>query len=266
MEEYRPKVCNDANDDAIRKEILELAENLFEGICAANSYWSLLQNFKEYANDFLDEINYSPAFYSTVYLSLSESLYMSLSKLYDWNGDAKSLRKLLNRIGCIQEEMFDSHVRETYIHDGRVFKHSLSAYEEPFFPEQVKWVKQFHEEHERKHRSIRIELSLPKLIGLYKDRFESMKDRHIICNLLERRNKIFAHNDKKVNFDIQVVLKEFPLSAADIQELIDYAVDILQFCIEILSGVCKQVEYVNINDLRATLEAVRFHKTHMDEA
>ena len=92
-----------------------------------------------------------------------------------------------------------------------------------------------------------------------------MQERKIIKNLIEQRSKIHAHNDKLTNFDYDSVWSDYPLSEHDLAELLDFAVDFLQFCVGVTTGVHKVIDYVNINDWQATLTLAREGQSHLDK-
>ena len=94
-----------------KEEILHLANKLFDEAVAAKSYWLILQQFEKNTTDYHDEVNCSPAFYNIVFQALSQSLFMNLSKLYDWNKNSLTLRTLLAEAQNITVEDFESGVR-----------------------------------------------------------------------------------------------------------------------------------------------------------
>ena len=79
----------------------------------------------------------------------------------------------------------------------------------------------------------------------------------VVENLVKRRNKIGAHNDSDTNFDFKKINNEFPITDNEIDSLVEFAIEFLQFCIELLTGVHKIPEYLNINDWGLTLNLVR---------
>lgn len=246
----------DNNNKYTTDELLEIATNLFEVTRATNSYWKLLQQFRENVQIYTDAMNCSPAFYNTIYRSLVESLYVSLSKLYDWDNRSLTVRVILNNMSVITKQSLHSSVIEKYEFGGGKFQRTLSLYEEPFFEKEVAGKKQMLKIFGYSYTNTTVDLTLEETIYLYKKRFKSMQERQIITNLIKQRSKIHAHNDSATNFDFDRVWKEYPLTEANINELIDFAVDFLQFIVEIFSGVHKMVDYVNGDDWEATLKLV----------
>ncbi|MBQ3880056.1 MAG: hypothetical protein II727_07100, partial [Oscillospiraceae bacterium] len=76
-------------------------------------------------------------------------------------------------------------------------------------------------------------------------------------NLIAQRNKIHAHNDKDINFDVESVYNGNPLFNKDIDDLIDFAQDYTVSCVEYLSGEQMAHHFGNIDDLEYTLQFVR---------
>ncbi len=252
-------------DQYTPEEFIDLSTKLFEELRITNAYWQLLQQFKENLQTFSAEMHYSPAFYNTIYLSLVESLYISLSKLYDWDNRSLTLRLLLANLECINEQNMHSDVQEKYKFCGMKFQRTLSPYEEPFFKKDVEQTKQIHRILGYQYVNTSVELSLKDTFLLYRKRFQSMQERKIIKNLIEQRSKIHAHNDKLTNFDYDSVWSDYPLSEHDLAELLDFAVDFLQFCVGVTTGVHKVIDYVNINDWQATLTLAREGQSHLDK-
>ena len=246
-------------------ELLEIANNLLQGILTANSYWQILQQYKKNVDSYAAEMHCSPAFYNTIYLSLVESMYISLSKLYDWDDRSLTLRVLLNNTKYITEETLDEDVLKKYTFCGNKFQRSLSAYEEPFFNKEVADTKKILSLFGHQYHYTTVELSLEETFSLYKNWFKSMQDRKLIKNLMEQRSKIHAHNDKLTNFDYNAVWDEYPLTEDNIEELLAFSIDFIQFFIGILTGIQKAVEYTNIDDWGATLTLVREGQDHLNK-
>ena len=239
------------------EKFLNTAVNLFEGVCAINSYWEILQQFKRNLRTYNNEMNCSPAFYNIIYLSLVESLYISLAKLYDWDSRSITLRELLDNADCITENNFDDSVREDYIAHGNRFQHTLSIYEEQFFEQEVAEKKSICKTLGYEYSTTTVDLSFDEMVDLYNKRFKDMQKKDIIKNLMTQRSRIYAHNDKKTNFDFDSVWEQSPLKESDLCELIDFATEYLRFYIEVLTGISKAATYVNIEDWKLTLEMVR---------
>ena len=85
-----------------------------------------------------------------------------------------------------------------------------------------------------------------------------------IKNLINQRNKIYAHNDRNTNFEFEAIHKASPIKKEDAEALIETALDISCFCTEILTGVSKARDYININDWAASLEMIKIGAQYQD--
>jgi len=100
-----------------------------------------------------------------------------------------------------------------------------------------------------------VELSFEELIDFHTKKFHSIKPS--VDNLIKQRNKIYAHNDRNTNFKFDDIYKESPIKKDDANKLIYTALDISCFCIEILTGVSKARDYINISDWEASLKMIK---------
>lgn len=241
----------------IESNFLNTANNLYEEAFSANACWLLLQQYRKNSTTYQDEMQCSPAFYSVIYYALIDSLFLSLSKLYDRNPKSLTLRNLLEEIGDLDETDLHSSVREKYNFCGQAFQHTLKPVEEPYFPKEVSEHKRMLSLLSLKNHPLTINLSLSQLVALYIQRFQALQNQAVICNLINLRNKILAHNDRLTNFKYDSIWKDYPLSDNQIEALLEFALDFLLFCIEILTGVQRATESVNINDWQETLEYVK---------
>ena len=243
---------------------LETANNLYEEAVSATSYWLVIQQFRKNTDEYYDEMHCSSAFYNIVYKALLDGLFMCLSKLYDWDSRSITLRTLINELDSIGENDLDPQVYKKYSFCGNTVQHLLTPSEECFFQKEVQDTKRILEALGVDYHHTSVDLSLSELLLLYRKRFESIKEQGLIRNLIKQRNKIHAHNDAETNFDYESVWTNYPLTDADIRTLIDFAVEFLQCCIELLAGIYKVAEYVNINDWEASLRLVRVGKKYLD--
>ena len=246
-----------------KEEILHLANSLFDEAVAAKSYWLILQQFEKNTTDYHDEVNCSPAFYTIVFQALTQSLFMNLSKVYDWHKKSLTIRTFLAEVQNITEEDFESGVRKDFDLLKGKFQHSLTPYEEMFFPNEVQEQKDILKIFRCDYRSTTVNLTLQEMKKLYQDRFDILKQ-DTIPNLINRRNIVFAHNDAETNFDYAKAAEHYPVTEESVILLIDFAIECLQFYISILSGTYKLAEYININDWTNTLHLVRMGTEYRD--
>lgn len=239
-----------------KDEIVHIAENLFDEAVNAKSYLQIIKQFRENVNEYNNEINCSSAFYNVVYNSLVESLFLNLFKLYDRNPKSISIFSLVKEMRGIKEDDLDEYVLKNYQKHENKFLHWLNVEEESYFIEEVERTRNLCICAGVTYNHTTVLLTLQDIINLYGKRYKSLKNT-IIENLIQRRNKIGAHNDAKTNFDYKKINEEFPIIDNQIDSIVEFAIEFLQFCIEILTGVHKIPEYTNINDWGMTLNLVR---------
>ncbi len=251
----------------MKDNTLCLANNIYEQALKANTYWKLLNQYYININKYNDAMNFSPAFYNVIYTSLVESLFLNLSKIYDVNEDSITIRTLLTSLELITVNDLNDYVKSKYEFLNNKFQHQLKPNEECFFEEQVSEQKRVCKLRDIKYTHTMIDLNLEQLYELYVKKFNSLK--HIRDNLIVQRNKIYVHNDKETNFEFDTIYQKKAINNIAIDKLIDYALDLSRYIIEILTGVLKADTYVNMNDWEATLMLVnighKYKMTHIDE-
>lgn len=238
-------------------ELKHLADNLFWQAVHANSYRHVLKQYKENRILYGDEMDCSPAFYSIVYRSLSTSLVLLLSRIYDRDSKSLTITSLLNGMNEMTEDDLNPKIRETYDLYGGKLHHQLKPIEEYFFEKEVQEKKQIVEIFGYEYKGTTVYLPLQEYVKLYQKRFRELKKTKVIDNLIEQRNKIVAHNDSSTNFDSKSVFESFPVSNDDVELLLDFAIDCTQFVMEILTGTHTMPEYVNIDDWEGSLHLIR---------
>lgn len=246
-----------------KPEIVHLATNIYEEALTAASYWSLINQYQDNVQKYNNEMNYSPAFYHVIYQALIESLFMNLSKIYDSDNDALTIRTLLSEMNDISVEDFAECVSKTYRFCGNKFQHRLEPQEECFFKERVAEQRSICNALEIEYLFTEVELSFQELIDLYTKKLHSINPS--IQNLINQRNKIYAHNDRSTNFNFENIHKKNPIIKADADKLIDIALDISCFCIEVLTGVSKARDYININDWESSLKMITIGQKYQDD-
>lgn len=78
-----------------------------------------------------------------------------------------------------------------------------------------------------------------------------------VKNLRGQRNKIYAHNDEKIVFDEEGIIKKYPISFPDVKDLIQFALDITRMILGILTDVSNPELYSNIEDFEFLLKYAR---------
>lgn len=252
-----------------KEEILYLANKLLDEARETKNYFQIIQQFEKMADEYNDEVEYSPAFYGIAHQALIQCMFVNLCKLYDWDKKSLTLRTLLAHLNDIELTDISENTNEIWGYRNQKFQRQLKPVEEAFFPEKVQAQKDILACFGWEYTHTRVDLTLSEMNDLFQRRFAALQEKGIVKNLLNRRKKMLVHNDKKTNFDYAGIIKENPLLVEDIKMLIEFAIDCLQFYIEILSGTFVATSYCNIDDLGNTLQLVRigkkYHETYMKE-
>ena len=232
-----------------KNELILLAKNLMMETLYARSYKEILDQYKKNRISYKREMRLSPAFYGISEMALIEALSIRLARLYDADDRSVGLRFLMKQA---EESVAFFPI-----------KHTLRECEKCYFKEKVKkeeaFLNLFSNTTGNQLNGITIEVTIEELFDMYHKRFASIQT---VCkNLIEQRNKIYAHNDKNVNFDFDTVYQKSPLSTRDVDILLDFAEDYTAFCYEYLSGNYASLGFKNTDDWENTLA---FAKKGMD--
>lgn len=247
-----------------KKQLIKLAEELYQEAFDANAYFLIMQQYGKMKKEYLPEMRLSSAFYSVVYEALQRACFIELAKLYDRTKGAYSIGTMLNF--CKENIAFFSEYRDTVeIEDGGrkylfpvPYQHSLKPAEECFFMEEVRIqrdVNKIFGIFSADKTPVTVDLTFSQFLELYQKRYSSLSKKRE--NMSEQRNKIYAHNDKKSIFNQEGVLEKNPLFYTDMQELIEFALDAAGLIVGALTGICKARSYSNIDDWEGTLMLAR---------
>ncbi len=248
-----------------KDELIKLAKNLMTETMYARSYKDILDQYKKNSTPYNQEINFSPAFYGISKMALFEALSIRLARLYDRDKKSAGLGFLMEQAEA-HTDFFPKDRGEFIVEsDGKEYRspiplhHTLREYEKCYFKEKVAreeaLLSLFSDPNSEPLHNVTIEVSIEELFNLFHKRFASIQ---AVCkNLREQRNKIYAHNDKDVNFDAEAVYQNNPLSFEDIDILLEFAEDYTAFCYEYLSGDYASLRIKNIDDWKYTLEYVK---------
>lgn len=254
-----------------KEEIVKLANDFWQESIEANSYYSIIKQYGENYKKYNYEIRCSAAFYSITYKALQEALFMKLSKLYDTHSDAINIRYLLKE--CKDNiHLFPKYMATKEVEvEGKKqiikipFQYQVKPDEECYFKREVESQKQIQKLIGGNIEAIpiRIDITAQGYIDLYEKKFHVFKSK-IIPNLITQRNKIYAHHDKEVCFNIENIINQNPICYNDIKKLIEYALDVSRFVIGFLDDINKPEQYVNINDWEGTLRLVQVGNKYKD--
>lgn len=247
-----------------KDELIKLAEGLHQEAFDANAYFMIMQQYKENRTEYTQEMQLSPAFYSIVYQALQKACFMEIAKLYDKTQRVVNVGSLIK--SCKENLSLFPEYRKNieYEEGGRKstfqipYQHPLKPTEECFFKEKVqsqREILRIFDVPSADTIPIQVDLTFEEWLELYQKRFCSLSKKQE--NIRMQRNKIYAHNDKGSLLDKDDVIKNNPVFYKDIQELIDFALDITQMILEILTGKIQGRTYSNIDDWAGTLMLAR---------
>lgn len=252
-----------------KNELILLAKNLMMETLYARSYKEILDQYKKNKISYKQEMLLSPVFHGISEMALVEALSIRLARLYDIDDRTAGLRFLMKQAEENIEYFPKDRGESIEKFDGKEYRfiipltHTLRECEKCYFQEKVKKEEALQNTlsgiMDTTTNEITIEVTIEELFEMYHKRFASIQS---VCNnLIKQRNKIYAHNDQNVNFDIETVYQENPLSTRDIDTLLDFAGDYTSFCYEYLSGNYAALELKYIDDWENTLV---FAKKGMD--
>ena len=245
-------------------EIIKIADNLYEEAMDANAYYSILMQFDELNKKYHEEMTLSPAVYNIVLSSLKYSCFMKLARLYEKSKEVISVKTLLNDLqkyfSTLSENSNDSDDEQK-----KSFQYVLGQKEEVFYEDEVKRQRSLFKDLEVpdwESTKIIINITYSGLLELYGKRLKSLRKK--IENIRLQRNKIYAHKDKDCILSDVKIWESKPISYLEMQELIDFALDVSIFAIAYFTGVSRPKSYLNIDDWESTLNLVKIGLKYRD--
>ena len=161
------------------------------------------------------EMNISPAFFQIIMYSLEHTYMMDISKLYDKDGQVKGIRKAINL--CEHYSTLFPKERTNVFLDGEI------------------------------ERSEVIRIDVLKDIKSARNKLTALEP--ILKSLRGRRNKYYAHRDKKYVNDLSGLAAANPLSWEQLSELIETAGEILNTFLQELVGEVVALNSANYDDI-----------------
>ena len=224
-----------------REELIQYASFCHSQAIMINQDLYIVRQIQELAGKYKEEIEISPAFYTMILDSLEKAIVIGLAKLYDNNNQQKPDRITIQISGLLEQiqnniEWFPKvkQIKASYsieFSDGKISN----------LPE---------------HPTIDIPLEPEKELQTLTIRKTSLDA--IIKKLRNLRNKIYAHNDKKILLGKQENwIEKNSFSLDDAEMLIILAFDVSDFVIKRLAGECRERKAVNIDDFEKTLRYVQ---------
>lgn len=244
-----------------KEELYRLADNIYEEAFAANTYWQILLRLNSYIPQYHDEMNYAPCFFHSIFQALGELTYFRLYKLYE-TGEALGIYELLNK--CIEnvDQLPDYEKGDYIMPSGEPYSYScclkrdLIESEYKWYPDYLKAGITSQAKNESNLAGCTVEFkSVYDYLLFYRKKLSSYHP--VINSLRNRRSLIFAHAIPKVNYDYKPIAEKFPLSIDEMDTLLNFALEVCQFIIILLTDVTRPIIPTDIGDLENILEMVR---------
>lgn len=247
-----------------KDELIKLAEELYQEAFDANAYFLIMQQYEQNFKKYETEMQMSSAFYQVVYDALQKACFMEIAKLYDKSDKVFSIGLLIKQ--CKDNISIFSEYRNTieYEVDGQKhifsvpYQHYIKPAEECFFKKEVQSQRELYKILNNSPKDsipVSVNLKFSEFLEFYYKRFCSLSKKQE--NIRVQRNKIYAHNDKEKILNLNEIMEKNPIYYNDIQELIEFALDVTKLVISSLTGDCKANQYCNIDDWKNTLILTR---------
>lgn len=260
-----------------KEALIKIAEKIYSEAEDAYIYRAIMRQYIQHANNYPDVLKVSAAFHETFYKALDESCFMKVAKLYERTDSTVSVGTLLKQ--CEENiEFFPEYQGTiTIAQDDKKYsckiryQHHLEKEEEVFYKERVSSERQMlaiFNCPDAENVSIRVDLTFPELLELYKKRFHSYR-KHIESIRIQR-NKIFAHNDMEVLINDETIQKKHPVLNKDIDEMIHFALTCTSDILSIIKGEIQyDLRWPRLDDLENTLVltriGIKYHEYELKE-
>lgn len=252
-----------------KDELIKITEELHQETLDATSYFAIIQQLRSVRAKYADEMHLSPAFFSLTLAALQKACFMDIAKLYEQSRDAIGIGKLL-QICKEHIHWFPKNREIAEFRDGDTvyrfevpYQHHLKPKEECFFKDEVERQRAVQELFNLSTDTpICVDLTFEQFLELYMRRFHSLSKK--LEYVRRQRNKLYAHNDEDSLLDTDQLLAQNPISYQDMEELIDFAQDVVCLIIGTLTGVYKARRISNIDDLENTLEMAKIGLKYQD--
>lgn len=260
-----------------KEALIKIAEKIYSEAEDAYIYRAIMRQYIQHANNYPDVLKVSAVFHETVYKALDESCFMKVAKLYERTDSTVSVGTLLKQ--CEENIEFFPEYQETITitQDDKKYpckiryQHHLEKKEEVFYKDRVSSERQMlaiFECPDAENVSIRVDLTFPELLELYKKRFQSYR-KHIESIRIQR-NKIFAHNDMDVLINDESIQKKHPVLNKDIDEMIHFALTCTSDILSIIKGkIPYDLRWPWLDDLENTLVltriGIKYHEYELKE-
>ena len=181
-------------NEMTKEKLVELLENYLWRITRANDCLQVYKTIVNAKQTRLNEMEYACSFFSIAEDSICNDLAMTTAKLFD-EGNTMSIKKLINI--CNQN-------RDCFLSEAIIKYQWADAKDKGMAPY-------------RECFPINIDSDIKKAYA----ELETLQPK--IDNLKTRRDKYYAHSDKKYVFEPNTLQNDAPLSFNDVEGLLDFA-------------------------------------------
>ena len=229
-----------------KEELIEVASFCHGQAIMINQDLCIVRQIQELSDKYKEEIEVSPAFYTMILDSMEKAIVIGLAKLYDNNNQQKP-DKITSQIDGLLEQV------QNNIEWFPKTKQIKASHSIEFSDGKITNLSE--------HPIIEIQLEPEKELQTLTIRKTSLDA--TIKKLRNLRNKIYAHNDKKILLGQQENwIEENSLSLDDAETLTMLAFDVSDFVIKRLTGVHRARKAINIDDFEKTLKYVQMGRKH----
>ncbi len=257
-----------ASESFNKDHIIKCCEGLYAEAFDANSCIRILLQIGEYRQNGYHGMDPSPCFYNTACNAMIRAAMMDVAKIYDDDSKSISLQNVISY--CYQfADYFPNTISEKYVSADGENEVTQIPIRYTVREEELKRIR----EDSRLHQEIELtkifqrffdmpceppfelEVTAEELFAFYGKRHSSLNS--IIRKVKNQRDKRYAHNDKDIAFDYELLLRENNLTFAELEKLVGFALEVTTMIIELLTGEHKPWSYYNIDDLADTLNLVK---------
>ena len=225
-------------------DLVECCDFLYQQAFYANAELAILFDLKKLPGEYEREGICAPCFFSC-------------ARLFDRDGDV-TIGALLKMCAAASVEI-DARACDIYgkrpdIDGCKSIKHALARDEERFYFRDVERQRRIDKLFgDNRGDAVYVRMSAVELIELWQKRYNSLSK--LTDRLRTQRNKVFAHNDA-VSLDYESFVSKFPLAFGELQQLIDFALDVTIGTLAAVAGDNRPRLPINVEDLRGLLNCV----------
>lgn len=226
-----------------KEDLIEVASFCHDRARLINQDLYIVRQILKLAAKYKEEIKVSPAFYTMILDSLERSIVIELAKLFDRDDSSLQVNKVLETI----RDNIEWFPKTRRVETSNVIESNNGKIE-------IRSEKMFFD----------VPLEPEKRLNDLIFRKEELSN--TIEKLRKLRNKVYAHNDKRVLLDGQEKwMKENGFSLDDVENLLGLAFDICDFVLVRLTGEGRHRKAINIDDFEKTLKYVQMGREHWNK-